>query len=202
ILAKLVNRTMDTVSVYMIIITPFCAELGLVPRVIAAYPSRFTYWPAQVCVYGLIVAFKTARIVNIVIFIMRRVPLDGQAQGPFQLGKIEWFLQSHNMTLTSALFLMPILRRLNRHAGFVLSTFKAIVSRQAGEALQIEARIRTLFWIAASKLIFPVLLNVIQLCYTFRDENFFPGAYVYFVNVHVQIILGALLAIIRCAGTQ
>ncbi|KAI0324823.1 hypothetical protein GY45DRAFT_1375250 [Cubamyces sp. BRFM 1775] len=210
ILARPANRAMDAGSVYMMILTPFCAELVLILRVIAAYPLWFMYWPARILVYGPIVAFKTARIVNIVIFIIRWVPLDRHAHDPFQLGqigwnlvniKIEWGLQFLDMTFVSALFLA----RLRQGYGFqqIECTSDAFPAGLCTEATHptLSSRIRTLFWIAASNLVVPVLLTFIQLVFVFRDDDFLHGTYVFFVNVHVQI-LGVLLATIWSTGSQ
>ena len=46
-----------------------------------------------------------------------------------------------------------------------------------------------------------MLLNLIQLVYIFRDSSFLHGTYVYFVNIHVQII-GVLLATIWSTAQQ
>lgn len=63
------------------------------------------------------------------------------------------------------------------------------------------ARLRTLFWIATSNFVIPVMLNLVQLIYVFRDPEFLHGTYIFFVNNYVQII-GVLLATVWSSGTQ
>ncbi len=63
------------------------------------------------------------------------------------------------------------------------------------------ARLRTLFWIATSNFVIPVMLNLTQLIYVFRDLEFLHGTYIFLVNNYVQII-GVLLATVWSSGTQ
>ncbi|KAM5530041.1 hypothetical protein V8D89_016286 [Ganoderma adspersum] len=63
------------------------------------------------------------------------------------------------------------------------------------------ARIRTLFWIALSNFIFPVIFDVAQLVLIFRDPNYIEGAYVISVNTYVSI-LGVLFSTIWASGSS
>ena len=57
------------------------------------------------------------------------------------------------------------------------------------------ARLQTLFWIALSNFVFPVIFDVAQLILIFRDPNFVEGSYVIAVNSYVSI-LGVLFSTI------
>ena len=63
------------------------------------------------------------------------------------------------------------------------------------------SRLRALFWIATSSFVFPVILNIIQLAFAYRDPNFLHCEYIYWVNVYVTIV-GALLATIWCSSDR
>ncbi|KAI0324822.1 hypothetical protein GY45DRAFT_1331127 [Cubamyces sp. BRFM 1775] len=195
ILAKPLIRPLETAFTCIMILAPFCAELVLIVRVVAVYPPYSISWSGRLLVYAPIAALKIARTVNLVLCVVTWVQLNADATNFSQSGhaawdlpnvKVEWILQLVDMTFVSALFLA----RLQKSTRIQHKT-----------SVTLSSRIRTLFWIAASNLVFPVLLNIIQLWYIFRDKNFFHGTYVYFVNVHVQII-GALLATIWSAGMQ
>lgn len=63
------------------------------------------------------------------------------------------------------------------------------------------ARLKALFWIGVSNFVFPVILNLVQLIFVFRDPSFLDGSYVFMVNTYVQII-GVLLATMWSTGTR
>ncbi|KAI0323312.1 hypothetical protein GY45DRAFT_1264816 [Cubamyces sp. BRFM 1775] len=204
ILAKPVSPAMDTALLFMTIFAPFCAEFVLVFRVVAVHPPSIMSWPARILVYFPVASFKTARVVNIIIFIVQWVQrkqhldnplLRGQAAWSLPNIKIEWVLQFLDMTFVSALFLARLRRstRAKREAGIHSSSEAATGA--------FSSRLRTLFWIAASNLVIPVLLILVQLVYIFRDSNFLHGTYVFFINIYVQII-GVLLATIWSTGTR
>ncbi|KAI0655753.1 hypothetical protein C8Q70DRAFT_923107 [Cubamyces menziesii] len=206
ILAKPVSPAMDTALMFMTIFAPFCAEFVLVFRVVAVYPPRIISWPMRALVYAPVASLKTARVINIIIFIVQWVQqkehlnsplLRGQAAWSLPNIKLEWILQFVDMTFVSALFLARLRRstRAQREAGLHCSTETATGTRR------LSYRLRTLFWIAASNLVIPVLLIMVQLVYIFRDSNFLHGTYVFFINIYVQII-GVLLATIWGTSTR
>lgn len=59
----------------------------------------------------------------------------------------------------------------------------------------------TLFWIAVSNFVFPVLLSLAQLIFTFRDSSYLDGGYIFLTNNYVEII-GVLLATVWAAGSH
>ncbi len=61
-------------------------------------------------------------------------------------------------------------------------------------------RIRTLYYIAVSNFVFPILFNIAEIAVIFYDPNFFHGAIVVTVNCYVTII-GVLLATIWAQGS-
>ncbi|KAL1937372.1 hypothetical protein VTO73DRAFT_13778 [Trametes versicolor] len=205
ILVKPVNPNVDTAFASMTILVPIFAELVLLFRVVAVYPPRILSWRNRILIYVPIVAFKVARIVNAAVFISRWVRLKKDTINPLLTGqeawslpnpKIEWFVQFFDTIYVSTLFLA----RLQQSAGNEGLVRVSIASR-ATRSATIPARLRTLFWIAVSNFVVPVLLNLVQLIYVFRDPDFLHGTYIFLVNNYVQII-GVLLATIWSSGTQ
>ncbi|KAI0365827.1 hypothetical protein BV20DRAFT_953407 [Pilatotrama ljubarskyi] len=203
ILTKPVSPDIDTAFACMIILVPIFAELILLFRVFAVYPLKALSWRKLLAIYTPIVAFKIARFTNDAIFIRKWVDLKKHTINPLVTGqeawglpnaKIEWFLQFFDTIYVSALFLA----RLQQSAGHKRSVG---LSSEGTLAHTLSSRLRTLFWIAASNFVLPVLLNLAQLIFTFRDSSFLHGTYIFLVNTYVQII-GVLLATIWSTGTQ
>ncbi|KAI0640904.1 hypothetical protein C8Q79DRAFT_1003985 [Trametes meyenii] len=186
ILAKPVSPDLDTAFAFMCILVPMFAELILLFRVVAVWPPRALSWRARLAVYVPVVAFKVARIVNDAMFIAKWVQLKRHTVDPLLTGqeawslpnaKVEWFLQFFDTMWAVRLVVLSIV------------------------SYTLSSRLRTLFWIAVSNFVLPVLLNLAQLIFVFRDSSFLHGTYVFLVNTYVQI-LGVLLATIWSTGTQ
>ncbi|PIL26380.1 hypothetical protein GSI_12137 [Ganoderma sinense ZZ0214-1] len=62
-------------------------------------------------------------------------------------------------------------------------------------------RIRTLYYIAVSNFVFPILFNITEIAIIFYDPNFFHGTTVVTVNCYVTII-GVILATIWAQGSK
>lgn len=62
-------------------------------------------------------------------------------------------------------------------------------------------RLRTLYYIAVSNFVFPILFNIAEIAIVFYDPNFFHGATVVTVNCYVTII-GVILATIWAHGSK
>ncbi|OJT12738.1 hypothetical protein TRAPUB_10715 [Trametes pubescens] len=204
ILSKPVSPNMDMVFASMTILVPNFAELVLLFRVIAVYPPRTLSWRRKVLIYAPIVAFKTLHIVNAVVFIVRWVRLKKNTVNPLLTGqeawslpnaKIKWFVQFFDTIYVSTLFLV----RLKQSAS--QDNIRISVAHKDSLAQTFPARLRTLFWIATSNFMIPVMLNLTQLIYVFRDPEFLHGTYIFLVNNYVQIV-GVLLATVWSSGTQ
>lgn len=107
ILSRPVSPNMDTLFASMTILVPNFAELVLLFRVVAVYPPCMLSWRRKVLIYGPIVAFKTSRLINAVIFIERWVQLKKNTVNPLMTGqeawdlpnaKIEWVVQLFDTT--------------------------------------------------------------------------------------------------------
>ncbi|KAI9061930.1 hypothetical protein FKP32DRAFT_1575076 [Trametes sanguinea] len=207
ILARPVHPNMDTTFACLTILVPLFAELILVFRVVAVYPPHVLSRAGRLAVYAPVAVFKLARIANDVVFVTRWARLNRHSVNPLQTGqtawdlpnaKIEWFLQFFDTTYTSALFLSRLQRSTKHKQRAGLSSAETAVARCT---FFLPSRLRTLFWIAVSNYILPVVLNFAQLIFVFRDPSFLHGSYIFIVNNYVQII-GVLLATIWATGTQ
>jgi hypothetical protein len=61
--------------------------------------------------------------------------------------------------------------------------------------------LKTLFWIAASNFVFPVMLSLTQLIFAFRDPSYLDSSYIMVNNIYVAIIV-VLAATIWSSGFQ
>ncbi|KAI0820495.1 hypothetical protein BC628DRAFT_1330172 [Trametes gibbosa] len=198
-----VHPNFDTVFASMTILVPNFAELVLLFRVVAVYPIRSLSWRRCIMIYAPVAIFKVARFTNVALFIAKWVQLKKNTVNPLETGqeawslpnaKIEWFVQLFDTMYISSLFLARLQQR--NEAIEPLSLLSPPTLRQS-----ISSRLRTLFWIAVSNFVIPVLLNLAQLIFIFRDVEFLHGTYIFIVNNYVQII-GVLLATIWSTGTQ
>ncbi|CDO76591.1 hypothetical protein BN946_scf184868.g5 [Trametes cinnabarina] len=224
ILMKPVRPNMDTVFACMTVLVPLFAELILVFRVAAVYPPHKLSRLGRLGVYIPVATFKLARIANDIVFIARWAQFNRHSLNPLQTGqaswdlpnaKIEWFLQFFDTTYTSGLFLVRLQRSktCQKKSGLscaepaLVKGSSCLVAAHVGQAdirictVALSSRIRTLFWIAVSNYMVPVVLNLAQLILAFRDPSFIHGSYIFIVNNYVQII-GVLLATIWATGTQ
>ncbi|KAI0776549.1 hypothetical protein BD413DRAFT_602137 [Trametes elegans] len=227
ILGKPVSPDIDTAFAFMNILVPMFAELILVFRVVTVYPVQALSWRGRFVVYAPIITFKVARVINDAIFIAKWVQLKKHTLNPLVTGqeawmlpnaKIEWFLQFVDTIYTSALFLSRLRQSTGpkRTAGPGVASSETVVQRGSSECIlvhrhlprltfhhsgSLSSRLRTLFWIAVSNFVIPVLLNLTQLIFTFHDSSFLHGTYIFIVNNYVQII-GVLLATVWSTGTQ
>lgn len=104
ILSKPVSPHMDTVFASMTIMVPSFAEVVLLFRVVAVYPPRILSWRRRVLIYGPIVAFKTSRFINSMIFIARWVQLKKNTVNPLLTGQEAWDLPNTKIEWVVQLF--------------------------------------------------------------------------------------------------
>ena len=64
-----------------------------------------------------------------------------------------------------------------------------------------SARLRTLFWIAVSNFVFPVIFDISQIVLIFQDNDFIKAAAVVNVNTYISI-LGVLFSTIWATGSH
>ncbi|PBK70347.1 hypothetical protein ARMSODRAFT_974311 [Armillaria solidipes] len=62
-------------------------------------------------------------------------------------------------------------------------------------------RISTLFWIAVSNFVFPVMLSFVQLVFAFKARLFLDATYIIITNIYFEII-AVLLATVWSAGSK
>ena len=109
----------------------------------------------------------------------------------------------------SGLFLLKIRRGVkNEHhrmfwkGSYSTPSKSSGVSPDTGTSIGSSAsRLRTLFWIALSNFVFPVIFDIAMLILVFRDLNYMDGSYVTTVNSYVSI-LGVLFSTIWASGSS
>ncbi|KAK0446448.1 uncharacterized protein EV420DRAFT_903006 [Desarmillaria tabescens] len=188
-----------TVIAYTIFINalPLFSESILVLRVLTVYPLRRTSRSTLMIVYIPLCCMKVARLVNILVYWVTWFPtiLAGGnpiavAQQSWQLPseKIEWFLQMLDNAYASAIFLYRL--RQSRHVGC-----------RVEQPTSYSKRISTLFWIAVSNFVFPVMLSFVQFVLAFKAQLFLDATYIIITNVYFEII-AVLLATVWSAGSK
>ncbi|KAI0751545.1 hypothetical protein C8Q80DRAFT_1098839, partial [Daedaleopsis nitida] len=175
----------------------------LLIRIIAVYPPRTLSWVACACIYGILTVIMVARIVNV--FIAFREILEAtvasnnayvaaEAAWNSPYVRVEWALQLCYDIYASILFLV----RLGEGFQVCSHALAQTIPLSLPLGSHISSRLRTLFWIATTNFVFPVILNVVQLVVVFRDRNFTHGTYILSINIYVEII-GVLFATLWCS---
>ncbi|KAI0742282.1 hypothetical protein C8Q80DRAFT_1108454 [Daedaleopsis nitida] len=206
ITGRSVDPRITTVLTAIFFLLPISVQSILLFRVVAIYPPHFMSWRYRLLIYGPFAILLVTRVVNASICIAKIEEGVGLFANTYQVSqlewnlpyaKIEWFLQLFYDTYASTLFLLRLRqgRRLARSHGGVDST------STNPPRTSYASRLGTLWWIAVSNFVFPVLLNIAQIVFIFRDRNFIDGTYILMVNNYVEII-GVLLATLWCSGTH
>ncbi|KAM5530900.1 hypothetical protein V8D89_015432 [Ganoderma adspersum] len=205
------NPAWISVLTAIYIVTPICVQTILFLRVLIVYPPRQFTLRLRFGVYGPGIALKAARAANVAYLLYtvqssssksgvpRTILGESAAVWTSPFAKSELFLQLVDDIYVSTAFLLRI------HSG---AKFNEKQPQPAAKGSYIAlsggsyaARIRTLFWIALSNFVFPVIFDVAQLVLIFRDPDYIEGAYIISVNSYVSI-LGVLFSTIWASGSK
>ncbi|KAI9065226.1 hypothetical protein FKP32DRAFT_1568348 [Trametes sanguinea] len=198
-------RSVGTTYAMLVILIPLFTESILILRVYAVYPPWYLTRSVRAAVYGPIVVFKATRIAISVSFIVQWQKMLRDSTDPLQTAaaawrtpftKCEWILQLLDNSYTSTLFLIK-LRSVFVH--------NQQLSRSSGSTTSEDPyarRLKVLLWIAASNFVIPVMLNILQLVFAFRETDFIDGICVFLVNNYVEIVGTILATIWSCSGGE
>ncbi|EJF58932.1 hypothetical protein DICSQDRAFT_128637 [Dichomitus squalens LYAD-421 SS1] len=203
---KTTNQRLISASIGLYVVLPICVQTILLFRIIAVYPPRSL--PIATCIglYGPAIAMKAARVANACYLIYstqrgkegvpKTVASQSAAIWTSPYAKSEWFLQLADDVFVSTLFLMRI------QQGIKFSGKHTSKKRYDGHSATVSyaARLQTLFWIALSNFVFPVIFDIAQLVMILRDSNYIDGSRVVSVNTYVSI-LGVLFSTIWATGS-
>ncbi|KAM5531173.1 hypothetical protein V8D89_015143 [Ganoderma adspersum] len=196
------SPTLISVMTALCIVGPICVQTILFLRVLAVYPPHQQSPAVRVGMYGPAIAMKLARVVNAayLLYMVQRgsgaKTIVGQSAAVWNSPFAKSELSLQLVVYVSTLFLLKI------HTGVKFSEKQRQHSSDPGLTLSqgsYGARLRTLFWIALSNFVFPVIFDVAQLILIFRDRNYIEGSYVVIVNSYVSI-LGVLFSTIWASG--
>ncbi|PIL26399.1 hypothetical protein GSI_12156 [Ganoderma sinense ZZ0214-1] len=200
------NPALISVLTAVYIVGPICVETILFLRVVAAYPPRQFTLSVRLAMYGPAVAFKATRAANAAYLLYtvqanprtpKTILSESAAIWSSPFAKSELFLQLVDDVYVSTVFLLRI------HSGAKFNE-KQPASKGPYTALSGDsyaARIRTLFWIALSNFVFPVIFDVAQLVLIFRDPDYVEGACIISVNSYVSV-LGVLFSTIWAGSSS
>ncbi|KAJ7249715.1 hypothetical protein C8J57DRAFT_687390 [Mycena rebaudengoi] len=175
--------------------TPWIAEAVLVVRIAAVFPRR--KWP-QLLAFPI--AVKAARIVFTVIFFIRwgKMILRGLSNeydilGTFRMEfKVLFCLELLDNTYASFIFLW----RLNHQRRD--STPIARLSSSNSNETSYTRKLQTLFWIASTNFIFPLVFGVAQIITVFVGNDMTVPVGINMINISVAIISTVFATIWSC----
>ncbi|KAI1787111.1 hypothetical protein LXA43DRAFT_1098601 [Ganoderma leucocontextum] len=205
-LIRAVPSAMVITIVAMNFLVPICVQGILLVRLVGVYPPTRNTRMQNIAIYIPVVAFKIARLIN-----ASYATRDLVNHTPDSLGviaaaqlvwgtkyvKVEWFLQLFDDMFVSGLFVHKLYVSVMARKEADIDTGHS----GSGSNYSWAERIRTLYYIAVSNFVFPILFNIAEIAIIFYDPNFFHGAIVVTVNCYVTII-GVILATIWAQGSK
>ncbi|KAM5539662.1 hypothetical protein V8D89_006771 [Ganoderma adspersum] len=204
---RLSNPRLTLVFMCMSFLIPVCVQSILIIRVVMVYPPCMLSWGRNLLIYGIFIALSIARIVNMALFLnnvsrdINQSHANSTAISFYALrrgnGKAEWIMQSVNDLYASMLFLLQVKnsRAFKSKEGALASVFT-----NGGVVRSYSARLKALFWIAVFNFVFPVILNIVIVIFTFREPNLLHTVDVITLNIYFEIVC-VLLATVWCTGT-
>ncbi|KAF7332910.1 hypothetical protein MVEN_02396700 [Mycena venus] len=201
----------------MILFLPLFIDCILAFRLYVVYPPRTTSKVQLAIIFIPIAVLKIARTTNLIIFMVKfAAAISTSAVADFLIlwcgagfpdpggfpykcsggfpdplhapwTKIEWILQVFDNCYASGFFLWKVWigHRKAKASGIVHS-------RSTGSSAD---KLKSLFYLALSCFVFPCMFSIAQVILTFRNHDFFLGAYVFVNNIYIEIV-GVLLATI------
>ncbi|KAF4608298.1 hypothetical protein EYR40_000642 [Pleurotus pulmonarius] len=195
---RLVDRRGILAYTFLSTSVPILVESILMFRLFAVLPYRQTPKRLFFSIFIPLGLLKAARVGNVIEFMVTfaritRSVTKNEEMGALSLRhagpKVEWFLQVVDNTIASVLFLW----RLNRN--------NSLFPSSATQPNSYPARLRTLFWIAITNFIFPVLVSITLLVLYFREGDYLKILMCIISNAYIEII-GVLMATVWAASTH
>ncbi|TFK83129.1 hypothetical protein K466DRAFT_272969 [Polyporus arcularius HHB13444] len=182
---------------------PLTVQCILFVRIFAVYPPRTTSRWLAVPIYGTLFAMTAARVVNISIALKKLDDAGRVSPNAWAVATagrnipslmVELSMALVYDTITSSLFLFRL-----RQGGALRTRNEHDLVSSVGGRMSYPARLRALFWIAATNFVVPVIFNIVLLILVHNetDGNIATVIAVISVNVYVQIVSG-LLATLWC----
>ncbi|KAF8638222.1 hypothetical protein AX17_002371 [Amanita inopinata Kibby_2008] len=194
------SKSLSLAFTSLLSLSPMLVESILLIRLLAVYPYERVPLKVFLAIFIPIGLLKTARVINSITYLVylskdlvpgvNTLLLLQERWTRYPNYKIEWFLQVVDNTSASVLFLV----QLNKGRG-VASRSNAVPDDNWSGFLE------TLFWIAVSNFVIPVMLSIAQLVVVWVEKDIFDVVPICLVNVYVEII-GVLLATVWAAGTR
>ncbi|KAF4576406.1 hypothetical protein EYR36_000996 [Pleurotus pulmonarius] len=182
---RLVDRRGILAYTFLSTSVPILVESILMFRLFAVFPYRQTPKRLFFSIFIPLGLLKAARVGNVIEFMVTfaritRSVTKNEEMGALSLRhagpKVEWFLQVvDNTSVYSAMF--------------------------ATQPNSYPARLRTLFWIAITNFIFPVLVSITLLVLYFREGDYLKILMCIISNAYIEII-GVLMATVWAASTH
>ncbi|PIL26378.1 hypothetical protein GSI_12134 [Ganoderma sinense ZZ0214-1] len=203
-------RAVPTGMVIMIVamnfLVPICVQGILLVRLVGVYPPTANSRKQNLLIYIPVTVFKIARLVNAALATRDLINHEPDSLGVIVAAqivwgtkyvKVEWFLQLFDDMFVSGLFVYKLYVSVMTRKEAGIDTGHS----ESGANYSWAQRIRTLYYIAVSNFVFPILFNIAEIAIIFYDSNFFHGAMVVTVNCYVTII-GVILATIWAQGSK
>jgi len=197
-----VNATEVFVLTVLSLCLPLITEAILIFRVVIVYTPAYSSHRKIVQILAFPVVVKVARTVLTVMFLVRWrqamstqtfvTLLDSIRQLNDWIPKATWILELMDNAFIAALFLWLLAARGNLFGSKDAGHVSGGGSLAAGSFAN---RLKTLFWIASTNLIFPLVFNVMKITIVCIGTNILLAATMWLADVYVGIIFTAFATI-------
>ncbi|KAJ7588092.1 hypothetical protein C8J56DRAFT_827326 [Mycena floridula] len=188
-----VNPTEDFVYNILYVWMPWISEAVLLVRVIVVFRPTYQRMSNMVLLLGFPVVIKTARAVINIMFLVqwKRNTSSSGAVNQFNttqsldtwMPKVDWILELFDNAYISFLFLWRLGTQAHLFDAATIGRVEAADSRGS-----LTSKLKTLFWIASTNFVFPLIFGLCQVILLFSGKNILIAASVEMVNVYVAII--------------
>ncbi|KAI0340099.1 hypothetical protein BDW22DRAFT_1360614 [Trametopsis cervina] len=189
-----VSATEDLVYVVLYVWLPWITEAVLILRLIIVYSPQYSSRLHLALILVFTVVVKTARAVITILYLIewsRRTQPSGTVN-QFStanvlngwIEKAAWMLDLCDNLYISGLFLLRLVVQGNVFRG----TCTWRVSSASGNRVSFGSRIKSLFWIASTNMIFALIFNLLQIIVIFTSNNVLLAGSIKMAGNYVSII--------------
>ncbi|KAK7471155.1 hypothetical protein VKT23_002566 [Stygiomarasmius scandens] len=198
---KGIDPTEDLVYNILYIWLPWITEAVLILRVIIVYSPGYTSVLRIVSILAFSIIIKAVRAAVNIVFLVQWHKSTSSSGNVNQfstttglntwMAKTAWILELVDNLYISGLFLW----RLASQGNLFNSQSVGRVTGKEGSGVSFTSRLKSLFWIAATNLIFPLIFNLVQIVIVFTSDDILLAASIEMVNIYVAIISTAFATI-------
>ncbi|KAF9040421.1 hypothetical protein BDZ89DRAFT_1129027 [Hymenopellis radicata] len=168
---------------------PWITDIALIFRVVIVYGAYSRTRLAVIIIFPVIMKLARAGVIIAFLVLWNQRTTTSTVQPyivakdlPHWIHECGWTLELIDNTYISALFLWQLASQ-----GHIFNG-QSVGRHSDGGKYSVTNQLRTLFWIASTNLIFPVIFGVIEIAFIFQPQLQVPAIMVYNTNIYVSVV--------------